>query len=86
MRPEPLEIDRLRRDLAKLKAERDILKVARATSIDCVLQGPYGRPELRGRACLGNRVLRVAGNALFTRPWRTARRSAYERQYAFNGE
>jgi transposase len=30
MKPEPLEIERLRRDVAKLKAERDILKKAAA--------------------------------------------------------
>ena len=30
MKPEPLEIDRLRREVAKLKAERDILKKAAA--------------------------------------------------------
>ena len=30
MRPEQMEIDRLRRELAKLKAERDILKKAAA--------------------------------------------------------
>jgi transposase len=30
MRPEQLEIDRLRREVAKLKAERDILKKAAA--------------------------------------------------------
>jgi hypothetical protein len=29
MRPEQLEIDRLRREVAKLKAERDILKKPR---------------------------------------------------------
>jgi transposase len=30
MKPEQLEIDRLRREVAKLKAERDILKEAAA--------------------------------------------------------
>jgi transposase len=30
MKPEPLEIDRLRKEVAKLKAERDILKKAAA--------------------------------------------------------
>jgi len=30
MKPEPLEIERLRRDVAKLKAECDILKKAAA--------------------------------------------------------
>jgi transposase len=30
MKPEQLEIDRLRREVAKLKAERDILKKAAA--------------------------------------------------------
>lgn len=30
MKPEPLEIERLRRDVAKLKAERDIQKKAAA--------------------------------------------------------
>ena len=30
MKPEPLEIDRPRREVAKLKAERDILKKAAA--------------------------------------------------------
>jgi len=30
MKPEQMEIDRLRRELAKLKAERDILKKAAA--------------------------------------------------------
>ena len=30
MKPEPLEIDRLRREVTKLKAERDILKKAAA--------------------------------------------------------
>jgi transposase len=30
MKPEQLEIDRLRREVAKLKAERDILKKATA--------------------------------------------------------
>jgi transposase len=32
MKPEQLEIDKLRREVAKLKAERDILKKAAATS------------------------------------------------------
>tara|TARA_R110002020_G_C15844645_1_gene735524 strand:- start:216 stop:329 length:114 start_codon:yes stop_codon:yes gene_type:complete len=30
MKPEPLEIERLRREVVKLKAERDILKKAAA--------------------------------------------------------
>jgi transposase len=32
MKPEQLKIDRLRREVAKLKAERDILKKLRPTS------------------------------------------------------
>ena len=66
MKPEQLEIDRLRREVAKLKAERDILKKAAAYfAKDSIL----GLPSLRstegsGRwhGCAGRSVSREAGS------------------------
>src|SRR3546814_14125118 len=65
MKPEQMEIDRLRRELAKLKAERDILKKAaayfardsiwgssssRSTEVSGRWSGSAGRPGARAAA------------------------------------
>jgi transposase len=65
MRPEQLEIDRLRREVAKLKAERDILKkplpTSRRTRYEVRLhrEAPRdlaGGMDVRGARCLAKRV------------------------------
>src|SRR5207244_10015250 len=69
MKPEQAEIERLRREVAKLKAERDILKKAAAyfakdqsdVWVRCEAPGDLaGGFPLRGARCLAQWVLRVA--------------------------
>ena len=62
MKPEQLEIERLRREVQKLKAERDILKKAAVDSTgECNMMQVMFNPEDRrwrkwgGPACRGNR-------------------------------
>jgi transposase-like protein len=50
MRPEQLEIDRLRREVAKLKAERDILKKCRVTIAKDSICGSCHREAQRDQA------------------------------------
>src|SRR3954468_20943578 len=72
MKPEQLEIARLRREVTKLKAERDILKKARPTSRRNrrevrfhreAPEGLAGELDVRGAWCLAGRLLRVADTA-----------------------
>jgi transposase len=72
MKPERAEIERLRREVAKLKAERDILKKAAATSrrtrrdVRVRCEAPWdlaGGFPLRGARCLAQWVLCVADAA-----------------------
>jgi hypothetical protein len=66
MRPEQAEIERLRREVQKLKAERDILKNRRLLRegpdmVRCEAPGGLGGVcSLRGARCLAQRVLCVA--------------------------
>src|SRR6266487_2611043 len=69
MKPEQLEIARLKREVTKLKAERDILKKPRPTSrrnrrevrFHCEALGDLGRGlDVRGARCLAGWVLRLA--------------------------
>jgi transposase-like protein len=69
MKPEQLEIARLKREVLKLKAERDILKKPRPTSrrnrrevrIHCEAPGDLGRGlDVRGARCLARWVLCLA--------------------------
>ena len=69
MKPEQLEIARLKREVIKLKAERDILKKPRPTSrrnrrevrLHCEAPGDLGRGlDMRGARCLAGRVLCLA--------------------------
>jgi hypothetical protein len=60
MKPEQLEIERLRREVNKLKAERDILKklsraVARLCAVETALCYPFGW-EGSGRQLIGGRI------------------------------
>jgi len=72
MKPEQAEIERLRREVAKLKAERDILKkpppTSRRTRRDVRVRSEApgdlaGGFSLRGARCLAQWVLRVADAA-----------------------
>lgn len=72
MKPEQAEIDRLRKELAKLKMEHDILKKPRPTSprnhcevrVLCdTPRGLAGEPVVRGAWCLAKWLLRLAGAA-----------------------
>jgi transposase-like protein len=69
MKPEQLETARLKREVLKLKAERDILKKPRPTSrgsrrevrLHCEAPGDLGRGlDVRGARCLAGRLLRLA--------------------------
>ena len=69
MKPEQLEIAQLKREVIKLKAERDILKKPRPTSrknrcevrIHCEAPGDLGRGlDVRGARCLAGRLLCLA--------------------------
>ena len=69
MKPEQLEIERLRREVTKLKAERDILKKPRPTLrrtqyevlLHCEAPGDLaGGMVVRGSRCLAERVPCVA--------------------------
>ena len=69
MKPEQLEIARLKREIIKLKAERDILKKPRPTSrrnrrevlLHSEAPGDLGRElDVRGARCLAGRVLCLA--------------------------
>jgi transposase-like protein len=69
MKPEQLEIARLKREVTKLKAERDILKKPRPTSrrnrrevrFHCEAPGDLaGGLVVRGARCLARRVLCLA--------------------------
>ena len=69
MKPEQLEIERLRREVQKLKAERDILKKPRPTSrrnrheVCLHREAPgdlAGGVVVRGARCLAGRLLCVA--------------------------
>ena len=69
MKPEQLEIARLKREVIKLKAERDILKKPRPTSrrnrrevrLHCKAPGDLGRGlDVRGARCLAGWVLCLA--------------------------
>jgi transposase len=69
MKPEQLEIARLKHEVAKLKAERDILKKAAAyfakesteVRFHCEAPGDLaGRMVVRGARCLARRVLCLA--------------------------
>ena len=68
LKPEQAEIERLRREVLKLKAERDILKKPLPTSrrtthdlrVHCEAPGDLaGGVDLRGARCLAQRLLRV---------------------------
>ena len=72
MKPEQLEIERLRREVQKLKAERDILKKPRPTSrrnrheVRLHREAPgdlAGGVVVRGARCLAGRFLCVADAA-----------------------
>src|SRR5262249_37615288 len=72
MKPEQLEIERLRREVQKLKAERDILKKPRPTSrrnrheVLLHREAPgdlAGGVVVRGARCLAGRLLCVADAA-----------------------
>ena len=72
MRPDDAEVPRLRRELAKTKAERDILKKPSPTSRRIhgevrvhreAPRGMAGTGFVRGARCLARRVLRVAASA-----------------------
>ena len=72
MKPEQLEIARLKREVIKLKAERDILKKPRPTSrgnrrevrFCCEAPGDLaGGMVVRGARCLAGRVLCLADTA-----------------------
>src|SRR6516225_3637303 len=72
MKPEQLEIERLRREVQKLKAERDILKKPRPTSrrnrheVRLYREAPgdlAGGVVVRGARCLAGRFLCVADAA-----------------------
>src|SRR6188472_3998380 len=69
MKPEQLEIARLKREVIKLKAERDILKKPRPTSrrnrrevwFHCEAPGDLGRGvDVRGARCLARWILCLA--------------------------
>jgi transposase-like protein len=62
MKPEQLEIARLKHEVAKLKAERDILKKAASEVwFHCEAPGDLaGRMVVRGARCLARRVLCLA--------------------------
>jgi transposase-like protein len=61
MKPEQLEIARLKREVLKLKAERDILKNRREVRIHCEAPGDLGRGlDVRGARCLAGWVLCLA--------------------------
>ena len=69
MKPEQLEIAQLKREVLKLKAERDILKKPRPTSrrsrrevrLHCEAPGDLGRGlDVRGARCLARRTVRLA--------------------------
>ena len=69
MKPEQLEMARLKREVIKLKAERDILKKPRPTSrrnrrevlLHSEAPGDLGRElDVRGARCLARRVLCLA--------------------------
>jgi transposase len=69
MKPKQLEIARLKREVAKLKAERDILKKPRPTSrrnrhevlLHCEAPGDLGRGlDVRGARCLAGWFLWMA--------------------------
>ena len=69
MKPEQLEIARLKREVTKLKAERDILKKPRPTSrrnrrevlLHCEAPGDLaGELDVRGARCLAGRLLCLA--------------------------
>ena len=66
MKPEQMEIDRLRRELAKLKAERDILKKAAAyfarDSIGGLPSSRSTEGSGRWRGCAGRSVSREAAS------------------------
>lgn len=70
MRPEQLKIERLRRENAKLKAVRDILKkpqpISRGTRYEVRVHREASRSlagivDLRGSRCLAQRLSRLAG-------------------------
>src|SRR3954463_2947426 len=72
MKPEQLEIAQLRREVTKLKAERDILKKAAVDSMDerrevrfhCEAPGDLaGGMVVRGARCLARRFLCLADTA-----------------------
>jgi transposase len=69
MKPEQLEIARLKHEVAKLKAERDILKATsrrnrREVRFHCEAPGDLaGRMVVRGARCLARRVLCLADAA-----------------------
>ena len=69
MKPEQLEIAQLKREVIKLKAERDILKKPRPTSrrnrrevlLHCEAPGDMaGGVDMRGARCLAGRLLCLA--------------------------
>lgn len=80
MKPEQLEIARLKREVLKLKAERDILKKPRPTSqrnrcevrLHCEAPGDLGRGlDVRGARCLARWTIPLAAAA--TEPTRPLR-------------
>lgn len=80
LKPEQAEMARLRKEVAKLKMERDILKKPRPTlprsryeiRLRCkASRNLAGGSDVRDARCLAGRVLRVAGQA--AQPARTGR-------------